>query len=108
MRSPGPLLVTLLLLATLLAGCGGRATETPASREAPAAEATPGAQAAAPAAPAQPSHLTVFDLQVAYQLLLQQYVDPLDHEQLLKAARKALRDSMLENGALPLDTMPLD
>ncbi len=48
------------------------------------------------------------DLEIAYEAILTQFVDPVDPAQLVKAASGALRDSLKDQVLLPLFTLPLD
>lgn len=48
------------------------------------------------------------DLGVAYQFILESFVDQVDHAALIEAAAGSTRQQLAEAGALPVDTAPLD
>ncbi len=103
------LLVALLLtLALGASACGAQeATPTPAAPAQPApVKATP--TPASGDESKQSVALPASELGGVYELVLQRYVDRVDHEQLIAAARNALRDALLKDKALPLDTEPVD
>ncbi len=52
--------------------------------------------------------LTSSDLGLVYQLILDRYVDQVDHAALVQAANGAVRETAMRDSALPIDTAPLD
>lgn len=129
----GALVSLLLALGLLLQACGGGTSGSPrgemgnpradsgasrgdaAQREAGAAPAggagRPGQSSGEPAAAqaaAGDGTLSSSELALVYQLILDRYVDRVDHAALLQAANGAIRELELKGGALPLDTAPLD
>ncbi len=52
--------------------------------------------------------LSSSDLGLVYQLILDRYVDEVDHAALVQAANGAVREVATRDGALPIDTAPLD
>ncbi len=111
--------LAILTLAIGLLACGVRPSE-PSPAEVPpspaAAVETPRApgQDDAAAQPNPPPTAGVLPLlpppEIAkiYALLLETYVDPIDHRMLVSAARDGLYQHMLADSALPLGTLPLD
>jgi carboxyl-terminal processing protease len=55
-----------------------------------------------------PTLLTGSDIGLAYQFILESFVEPVDHQRLIESASFALRQSVTEAGALPADSAPLD
>ena len=130
----GGTLALLLVLALLLEACtstggGGRVPGLSSSGGTGNRRADTGSQrgeAAAPRdAPTRPGQeqgearegsagvlaadgtLTSSDLGLVYQLILERYVDYVDHAALVQAANAAVRE-VAGGGALPIDTAPLD
>src|SRR5262245_39651824 len=95
----------LLLLATLgSSGCGSllaAATPTDAPTAQTAATAAPTAEP--DSASHEPSLITTAEMGAVYRAVLERYVDRVAHEDLVAAASKAFRETMLKDGALPLD-----
>jgi C-terminal peptidase prc len=119
-----PLLVACALLATTLActSSGGSPSGnrivtpppetrqpapngTPLPGQTPAANGTPAA-ASVPVAPPTGA-LAADELRVGYQALTDNYVDPVDGDQLVKAAADALRQQMSDQVVLPMMSLPL-
>jgi len=107
----------VLVLALVLAGCGldprGQGESrvpvpTISERPEPGA-ATPTSVAPAPSpTPRGQRPLTTFDVLQVYQLVLERYVDRVDHTLLLDGMARGAREELLKVGALPMDTAPLD
>lgn len=115
-RKPGSVGLALLCCVLLvLAGCGRSSVASPQGDRGAAVRAAadesrqqPGArQSTAPAQPG-PALLTSADLMIAYRSILDAYVDPVDHAELIEAVRSSLRQVLAESGALPIDLAPLD
>lgn len=105
------LLIVLASLLSVLVGCteADPSTAPRANRRVnppPEISATPGSGAAPASLKRGP--MSASDLERAFRALMEQYVDPLDHRQLLGAATVGLRESLEERGTLPLFTLPLD
>src|SRR5207302_5680125 len=71
---------------------------------APQATATP-APASAPRLRGQ--NLSASDLYIGYRAILDNYVDPIDDTQLVKAAEDTLRQQLQDQAVLPMFSMPL-
>lgn len=52
--------------------------------------------------------LSSTELGLVYQLVLQRYVDPVDHAKLIEAAIAAVHEAGVKADALPLDLAPVD
>ena len=78
-------------------------------REAPARPGQQAGEARAGGPPgASDGTLSSADLALVYQLILERYVDRVDHTALIQVASMALREVQVKDGALPLETAPLD
>jgi carboxyl-terminal processing protease len=107
-------------------GPGGNRIVTPAPAAAkpsggaqgtPRPAATPGAAGAAPQAPTAPAPapavrirgegLSSGELYVAYRAILDNYVDPVDDTQLIKAASTSLQQGLSSQPTLPMLTLPM-
>src|SRR5438552_789924 len=99
------LLTACLLLATIGAsGCGKSAANASATAAPPTAAPEAAAATAAPQdARPESTLLGAGEMGAVYQMVLERYVDRIDHEQLISAATKAFRDALVKDGALPLD-----
>ena len=107
-----------LVLVLLLAAAGGCQRSEPASpqgdpraaQRAAAQEGRPQGQAQGQGRQAQPSPslLSSIDLGLVYQFILEGYVDRADHVTLIEAAAAAVRQSVAEASALPIDSAPMD
>ncbi len=120
-----PSLVACALLATTLACTspgsspgGNRIVTPPPETSQPAPDGTPG-PGATPAANATPAAgtalvasptgaLTSDELHAGYQALIDNYVDPVDGDQLIKAASDSLRQQMSDQVVLPMVSLPLE
>jgi carboxyl-terminal processing protease len=115
--SPVRIRATLALLwaalCLVVAACTGADTGRGSARVAPAPDPTSAAAAAqtAPGGSARlrgPAVMGSEDLRRAYQFVLQRYVDPVDHGQLIRAGVNGLRAAIDAEGALPLLWLALD
>ena len=114
-----------LLAATILVGaCSGAGGQRP-SMGSPRGDVggqreSAGTSSQGAGRPAQPSAetptasptgegtLSSAELGLVYRLILERYVDRVEHASLVQAADVAVRDLELRTGSLPIDTAPLD
>jgi carboxyl-terminal processing protease len=83
------------------------AQPTPGVPTAPAAAAPTAATASSTGPRLRGQGLSSAELYTAYRAILDTYVDPVDDEQLIKAAADSLRQGLQGQASLPLMTMPL-
>lgn len=106
------MLLALLLGAFLVAACSTpqRGISDPGGRPVSqaAAQAAVAPPSARPSVITEPDLLPIRDMNLVYRLVLERYVDRVDHTTLVETMLQAIRDKLLEDGALPLDTAPLD
>jgi carboxyl-terminal processing protease len=117
-----PLALACVLLATSIAcstsgssSAGNRIVTPPPERQQPATPRTPAPAQPAGAAPtATPAPVRIrgqamsaSELRVAYQALLDTYVDPISDGQLIEAGADALRQDLDGQAVLPMLTLPL-
>jgi len=129
MSRRGALLSLLLVLGLLLGACSA-ASGSPSppgnprvTDDSPGGDGAQPGQRGAPSKPAQQpgerrestaapgpadGTLSSTDLALVYQFILERYVDRVDHAALLQMANGAIRELDARQGALPLDTAPLD
>jgi carboxyl-terminal processing protease len=79
---------------------------TPGPGATPGANATPAAGTALVASPT--GALNSDELHAGYQALIDNYVDPVDGDQLIKAGSDALRQQMSDQVVLPMVSLPLE
>lgn len=113
-------LLTLLLAAGLLLGAcapgDGAASSRGAQRVSPPPEtgtsggASGGAGLQVGSGPTRTraGAMSAVEIGLVYQLIQERFVDEVPYTQLLEAATTALRESLQEQGALPLFTLPVD
>jgi len=92
---------------------GNRIVTPPPETAQPAGTPSPGGARAAPtttaARPQAPGEaMSSADIRVAYQALLDTYVDPVDGGQLIQAAAQALRQDVAAQATLPMIALPLE
>lgn len=100
-----------LLAGLLLAGCQRGGAGSPqgdpgAAQRAAAQESRPPGQQGRPETPT--SLLSSIDVGLVYRFILDGYVERVDPTTLIEAAGSGARDTLLQAGALPIDTAPLD
>lgn len=102
-QAPLALLILVLALATACNPSDGR-LGNPRVATIP----TPQAAATTPGEGVPVSLLKSAYLQSVYTLVLQRFIDRVDHNLLIEAGLKGMRESLAETGALPLDMAILD